>query len=98
LQESIGFHPLAVDDALEETHLPKLDDWEEYLYLVLRAVVFEKQDSAQVETPELDVFLGKNNITTFVVDLVSVLTELICLMNHLFFRSETPYPTDHIGP
>ena len=25
------FHPLAVDDALEETHTPKIDDWGEYI-------------------------------------------------------------------
>jgi Mg2+ and Co2+ transporter CorA len=37
----IGFHPLAVDDALEEAHVPKVDDWEEYLYLALHAVVFD---------------------------------------------------------
>ena len=43
LRETFGFHPLAVDDALEETHTPKLDDWEDYLYIVLRAIVFDKQ-------------------------------------------------------
>jgi magnesium transporter len=64
LRETFGFHPLAVDDALEETHTPKLDDWEDYLYIVLRAIVFDKQADEQVNTPELDVFLGKNYIVT----------------------------------
>jgi len=64
LQETFGFHPLAVDDALEERHTPKLDDWEDYLYIVLRAIVFDKQADEQVNTPELDVFLGKNYIVT----------------------------------
>jgi magnesium transporter len=39
LRQTFGFNPLAVDDALEETHVPKVDDWEEYLYLALHAVV-----------------------------------------------------------
>ncbi|MBU0494611.1 MAG: hypothetical protein KKA73_10985 [Chloroflexi bacterium] len=30
LLDTFGFHPLAVDDALDETHVPKLDDWVEY--------------------------------------------------------------------
>jgi magnesium transporter len=27
LRNTFGFHPLAVDDALEEAHVPKVDDW-----------------------------------------------------------------------
>lgn len=60
LQETFGFHPLAVDDALQESHVPKVDDWGQYLYLVLHAVVFDHQGSGQMDTLELDVFLGKN--------------------------------------
>ena len=44
LHDTFGFHPLAVDDALEETHVPKVDDWGEYLYLVLRAILFHQGD------------------------------------------------------
>ena len=29
-----GFHPLAVEAALQESHLPKIDDWGDYVYLV----------------------------------------------------------------
>jgi Mg2+ and Co2+ transporter CorA len=43
LHDIFGFHPLAVDDALRETHVPKLDDWGSYLYLDLHGVVFDKQ-------------------------------------------------------
>jgi len=38
------FHPLAVDDALQETHTPKVDDWGEYIYLVLNAMIFDEND------------------------------------------------------
>jgi len=38
LRDIFNFHPLAVDDALEETHIPKVDDWETYVYLVLHAI------------------------------------------------------------
>ena len=65
LHETFGFHPLAVDDALREVHVPKLDDWGPYLYLVLHAVVFEKQDAEPLHTHELDIFLGQNYLVTY---------------------------------
>jgi magnesium transporter len=58
------FHPLAVDDALEETHTPKVDDWESYIYLVLNAMAFNSQNGLELITKELDVFLGKNFVVT----------------------------------
>ncbi len=65
LQEVFGFHRLAIDDALQETHVPKVDDWEEYLYLVLHAIDFDKRSGQDVNTLELDVFLGQNYIVTY---------------------------------
>ena len=38
LLKSFGFHPLAVEDAFEESQIPKVDDWEDYLYIVLDSV------------------------------------------------------------
>jgi magnesium transporter len=64
LIQTFCFHPLAVDDALQETHIPKIDDWEQYLYIALRAIAFQAQDGDMIETPELDVFLGHNYIVT----------------------------------
>ena len=64
LHETFGFHPLAVDDALEEAHVPKVDDWGQYVYLVLHAVILDQQDDGRVSTLELDVFLGKNYLVT----------------------------------
>lgn len=63
LDEVFKFHPLAIEDALSTQHIPKLDDWGAYLYLVLHAVSFDR-DADEVNTLELDVFLGKNFIVT----------------------------------
>jgi magnesium transporter len=62
LSETFKFHPLAVDDALEEAHVPKIDDWGKYLYVVLHAVV--AGENHEVSTRELDVFLGENYLVT----------------------------------
>ena len=64
LIRTFGFHPLAVDDALQESHVPKVDDWDQYLYLVLHAIAFDHSDGGRLDTLELDVFLGKNYIVT----------------------------------
>jgi magnesium transporter len=60
-----GFHPLAIDDALQETHTPKIDDWGDYIYLVLNILSYKKEDGVfESEIDELDIFLGKNYIIT----------------------------------
>ena len=41
LRQAFGFHPLAIDDALQETHVPKLDDWGDYLYLAIHAIHYD---------------------------------------------------------
>jgi magnesium transporter len=64
LRQVFGFHPLAIDDALQETHVPKLDDWEDYLYIVLNAIRAVPDTKGEIELLELDVFLGKQYIVT----------------------------------
>jgi magnesium transporter len=63
LRKTFDFHPLAIDDALNESHVPKLDDWGHYLYIVLHTVVFDEREQ-DVDTLELDIFVGKNYMVT----------------------------------
>jgi magnesium transporter len=64
--ESFGFHPLAIDDALQETHSPKIDDWGNYVYLVLNYMRLNGTSKSHWETEvdELDIFLGPNYVVT----------------------------------
>src|SRR5215216_1529212 len=41
LSDVFRFHPLAVEDAIKETHVPKVDDWGEYLYIVFHTIDFD---------------------------------------------------------
>ncbi|GAB4452397.1 MAG: magnesium/cobalt transporter CorA [Anaerolineales bacterium] len=62
---SFGFHPLAIEDALQQTHSPKLDDWGEYLYIVLNYMsVAQNGGEWDTDIDELDIFLGRNYIVT----------------------------------
>lgn len=66
LREVFGFHPLAIDDALDETHVPKVDDWGAYLYIVLHGVLDSTlQEGDELKTDEIDIFAGSRYIVTF---------------------------------
>lgn len=65
LQDIFQFHQLSIDDALMETHVPRVDDWENYVYLVLRSVSAMMDEDLQIEIPELDIFLGSNYLVTY---------------------------------
>ena len=64
LTQNFGFHPLAIDDALNETHLPKVDDWETYLYIALQDIA-AGANLQTITLPELDLFLGKQYLVTY---------------------------------
>jgi magnesium transporter len=64
LRDIFGFHPLAVDDALVEVHVPKVDDWGDYLYIVLHAVALDGEAAQALVLEEVDIFLGRNYLVT----------------------------------
>jgi magnesium transporter len=74
LRNVFDFHPLAVDDALQESNLPKIDDWGEYLYLVFHGTSIDRQTD-QLKLQELDVFLGPNYLVTYHTEPISFLEE-----------------------
>jgi magnesium transporter len=63
LRDTFGFHALAIDDALREMHVPKIDDWGDYIYAVVHGVMFGPKSLA-LTTRELDIFLGRNYLVT----------------------------------
>lgn len=65
LEETFKFHPLAIDDALVETHIPKIDDWGEYIYLALIGIHADQPLTDINKSIELDIFMGKTYIVTY---------------------------------
>lgn len=63
--QGFGFHPLSIEDALQQTHSPKLDDWGDYLYIVMNYMNVEENGKLwESDVDELDIFLGPNYIVT----------------------------------
>jgi magnesium transporter len=71
-RDTFGFHPLAIDDALCESHSPKVDDWSQYLYLVFHSIDFAPETD-DLRLHELDMFLGSNYLVTYHTEPISVL-------------------------
>jgi Mg2+ and Co2+ transporter CorA len=63
LEIVFAFHPLAIEDCVADSPLPKLEEYDDYLYLVMHAVDYSRAD--KFTTTELDLFLGKNFLVTF---------------------------------
>jgi magnesium transporter len=74
LRDVFGFHPLAIEDALQESHVPKVDNWDRYLYLVFQAVEFTPHDQAML-LHEVDFFLGANFLVTYHLDRMGALEQ-----------------------
>ena len=52
----------SMDDALQESHSPRIDNWHNYLYIVFHALDLELNRT--LDTQELDIFLGLNYLVT----------------------------------
>lgn len=64
LSRVFSFHPLAIEDCWHEPQHPKIDDYGDYLFLVVHGVRYDSE-RGQFDTHEMNVFLGANYLITF---------------------------------
>jgi magnesium transporter len=63
LAQRFHFHHLDLDDVLSRIQRPKIDEYEDYLFMVLHFPVFDKQN--RITRPsEMDIFIGENYVVT----------------------------------
>jgi magnesium transporter len=63
LQEHFDFHPLDYEDVFSRNQRPKLDQYDDYVFIVLHFPLFDK-DTGRIVTAELDLFLGPDYLIT----------------------------------
>ncbi len=63
LTDIFKVHPLAIEDTLAHLNHPKIDDYGEYLYLVVHGIS-KSEVRGQLETAEIDCFLGRRWVVT----------------------------------
>lgn len=63
LREEFAFHPLALEDVVSRTQRPKLDVYDDYLFVVMHFPVHHKQSRVTVAS-EVDIFVGPDYVIT----------------------------------
>src|SRR5512132_2727457 len=63
LEEHFEFHPLDYEDVASRNQRPKIDEYEDYLFIVLYFPVFDKA-VGRLNAAELDIFIGPDFIIT----------------------------------
>ncbi len=61
--ETFGLHPLAVEDAFKAHQRPKLETYDETLFLVLKTLWYVDEEDA-VETGEVNLFVGSDFVVS----------------------------------
>ncbi|MFH1375590.1 MAG: magnesium transporter CorA family protein [Patescibacteria group bacterium] len=63
LAKKFKFHPLDLEDCLTEIQRPKIDEYENYLFIVLHFPIYHS-DTNRVTTEEVSIFIGQNFVIT----------------------------------
>lgn len=64
LGKAFGLHPLVMEDILNTDQRPKVEDYDGYLYIVLRMLRFDK-DQQQIHSEQVSLVMGSNFVLSF---------------------------------
>jgi len=59
-----GFHPLVLEDILNTDQRPKMEEYGEYVYIVLKMLYYDDKNS-QIEAEQISLILGQNFVLSF---------------------------------
>ena len=63
LEENFAFHALDIEDVLSRNQRPKIDEYPEYLFLVVHVPVFDRK-AKRLVAGEIDIFVGPDFMVT----------------------------------
>jgi magnesium transporter len=64
LGDCYGFHPLVLEDILNTDQRPKIEDYGDYVYIVLRSLEYNHQKE-EIESDQISIILGQNFVFSF---------------------------------
>jgi magnesium transporter len=64
LLDTLGIHPLAVEDIFSDRLTPKIEDYGSFLYIVMHGVRRDGEDPESLGTAEIDVVIGPHWVFT----------------------------------
>lgn len=63
VEHGFQLHPLAIEDATHEHQRPKVDEYENFFFVVFYTAHYD-QNKGQIDVQEIDMFLGRNYLVT----------------------------------
>lgn len=76
LKENFRFHPLDFDDVAKPATRVKIDEYQDYHFIILLFPIFHKE-SGEIKPAEVDFFVGKNYVITIHDGTMKTLTNLV---------------------
>jgi len=64
LNECFGLHPLVMEDILNTDQRPKMEDYGDYIYIVLR-LLYNNDTSDRIDTEQISLILGSHFVISF---------------------------------
>ncbi len=64
LGHAFGLHPLVMEDVLNTDQRPKVEDYEEYLYIVMKMLTFDP-DTDEIVVEQVSLVLGRGFVISF---------------------------------
>jgi magnesium transporter len=76
LSKKYKFHELDLEDCLQETQRPKIDEYGKYLFIILQFPVYNKRHH-RFDTEQLNVFIGQDYLITIHQGKLKALNEIV---------------------
>ena len=64
LNETFGWHALVIEDVVNSDQRPKIEEYDNYSFIVLKALSFN-ETSRTIKSEQISLLVGANNIVTF---------------------------------
>ena len=73
--QALNVHTLLLEDILNTEQRPKIEDYETYIYLTLKRLLWN-EETAVIETSQISIILGKTFVLTFQEDINDIFEPL----------------------
>jgi magnesium transporter len=65
LGDCYRLHPLVLEDILNTDQRPKIEDFDDYIYIVLRTINYAEDNDNELTSEQVSLILGKNYVISF---------------------------------
>ncbi len=76
LRRKFQFHPLDIQDCISPVQRPKIDEYDDYIFLIIRLPYYKEKEKV-IMASELDIFIGKDYLVTIHRGKVSTLKSFV---------------------